>query len=355
MHINDILDSDLLGEMLRKGYVKRTVDNDGFAVYNYTALAQYSSCWNEVTRTCRGLITNKEGEVIARGFRKFFNYGQETVSEHGPVHVTEKLDGSLGIAYPRGGVQAIATRGSFTSEQSVHANSLWQANYASKVKLNPAWTYLFEIIYPLNRIVCNYNTLDDLVLLGALNTATGRSVALDEARVSWPGPVVEEHPYKQFRDVLTLGERAGKEGVVVHFLESDERVKIKHVEYKRLHQIVTGTNELSVWKLLSGKESYDFNSWLEGVPDEIYNKVRVLVEDLEARHRLLMTKYSREYSELRTTLGEGFTRAEFARAVEASHVGNKSVLFSILDGKDPSDAAWRAIRPNGDNPAPTDR
>jgi putative RNA ligase len=36
-------------------------------------------------------------------------------------------------------------------------------------------TVLVEIVYPANRIVLDYGGLDDLILLGAVDIATGRT------------------------------------------------------------------------------------------------------------------------------------------------------------------------------------
>ena len=45
-------------------------------IYNYTKRCQYEKKWDEVTTMCRGLILNKEGNIIARPFKKFFNIGE---------------------------------------------------------------------------------------------------------------------------------------------------------------------------------------------------------------------------------------------------------------------------------------
>lgn len=63
-----------------------------------------------------------------------------------------------------------------------------------------------EIIYPENRIVLDYAGLDDLVLLGAVEIATGRSFG-PEAVADWPGPVVETFDYATFGAALAAPPR----------------------------------------------------------------------------------------------------------------------------------------------------
>ncbi|MFB9080967.1 hypothetical protein ACFFWB_26745 [Flavobacterium procerum] len=45
-------------------------------IYNYTQNAQFERVWNEITIACRGLILDKDLNVVARPFPKFFNLGE---------------------------------------------------------------------------------------------------------------------------------------------------------------------------------------------------------------------------------------------------------------------------------------
>jgi len=100
-------------------------------IFNYTQTVQFSKAWDDVTRQCRGLILNvKTGEVLARPFPKFFNYGEHiqnawTIPDEVPI-ISEKLDGSLGILYSLNGKSWIATRGSFMSDQAIWATEWWR-------------------------------------------------------------------------------------------------------------------------------------------------------------------------------------------------------------------------------------
>jgi RNA ligase len=93
--------------------------------------------------------------------------------------VYDKLDGSLGILYFYDDKPYIATRGSFTSEQAERANKIFQKKY-SHLHFNKEHTYLFEIIYPENRIVVDYGAKEDLILLAVLDTETGKDLELPD-------------------------------------------------------------------------------------------------------------------------------------------------------------------------------
>ncbi len=256
-----------------------------YEIANYTEKAVYDKEWNDVTLQCRGLIYNaKTGEVIARPFRKFFNHNEVTAPTIGlkdPVVVTDKLDGSLGVLYMTPDGWAIATRGSFDSPQARHATAVFKARYENYFGIEGSFdppagiTYLFEIIYPENRIVVDYGQQDDLVLLGAVDIATGRSIAPEVIQKSgnpWPGPVTETFTFSTYGDALAAAPRPGKEGFVVHDLRSDERVKIKYSEYVTLHRLVTGLTARRVHEAML--DGVDMDTFIAPLPDEFHDWVR---------------------------------------------------------------------------------
>ena len=130
----DLFDPALLSLMVREGYVRvQQHPSAPLVIHNYTEKAQYESVWNEVTLTCRGLISAPDGTIVARPYPKFFNHGQPGAPELGldaRVRVTDKADGSLGVVHFDGTGYAVATRGSFASEQALHATALLRDRYA---------------------------------------------------------------------------------------------------------------------------------------------------------------------------------------------------------------------------------
>ena len=80
---------------------KQTHPTLDLTIWNYSPRVQYEKLWDDVTIQCRGLVTNSKGDIVARPFKKFFNY-----EEHKPedlpnetFEVYEKMDGSLGILF----------------------------------------------------------------------------------------------------------------------------------------------------------------------------------------------------------------------------------------------------------------
>ena len=90
-------------------------------IYNYSQEAQFARRWNEATINCRGLIADKDQNIIAKPLPKFFNLdeieGLNLKIPNEDFEVYNKMDGSLIILCFYNNQPIIATRGSFTSSQ----------------------------------------------------------------------------------------------------------------------------------------------------------------------------------------------------------------------------------------------
>jgi RNA ligase len=330
-------DRERLDAMVGEGWLRsqRHPDADLW-IYNYTEKAQYEGHWTPETLACRGLILDGLGQVRARPFGKFFNYGDSHVGQipNEPFVITEKVDGSLGILYWLGGQVHIATRGSFTSEQAIEGTKMLRER---TIGVELGTTPLFEIVYPENRIVVDYGGRRELVLLGCVDMASGRDFPLPD----WDGPVVERHPHIDLAKLLEAN-RPNAEGYVVAF-ESGLRIKVKHEDYKRLHRIITGVNSRHIWEALAAGQ--DPTTELDGVPDEIYGWIESTVERLSGAYGAQLTEARRIFD------GRPFDadRKTLAAYFNTSG-GNTGVLFRMLDGKPFDDLIWKAVRPEPTTP-----
>ena len=255
--LHDIVDLAQLESALADGHVSARRTAEGLTIYNYTARAQYAGAWSQATLACRGLIVDRRGQVLARPFPKFFAPSEPhapMVPAEGPMHVTDKWDGSLGIAYrhPDGDIR-ISTRGSLESKQAAEGTRIWQEKYAV-VDIEPGMTPLFEIVYPQNRIVVDHGAMRDLVLLAVIDGATGADLPLN--RIDWPGPVAASREFASFGDLADhmAGSRPGdhpEEGFVVRYdtghSQPHLRFKMKWPTYVEQHRVVTGLNRRHIW------------------------------------------------------------------------------------------------------------
>lgn len=322
-------------ELVSAGYVsRRKHPRLDLWILNYTPRTQYEGMWNDTTRQCRGLIVDSTNRVRSRCFRKFFNLEEvrpeveERLSKETPFRVYEKLDGSLGITYWDGGRPRVATRGSFVSEQAERANMILSSKYDG-VRLDPALTYLFEIIYPENRICVDYGGVEDLVLLGAIHTESGEEVD--------PGPLPfpfadEVDPHSDFDSLKGLNLH-NREGFVVRFDDSF-RFKVKFEDYVELHSAIFSVSTRSIWNALREGREYP----LDRMPDEVYDWAKRIEADLKRDYAAVESRASEIFGEIRH-----LPRREFADlALEYRCSG---VLFRMLDDRPYEETIWKLVEP----------
>ena len=307
-------------------------------IWNYTEKVQYESLWDEVTLSARGLVTDGSGRVVARPFSKFFNIEEGKHTPTQEFEVFEKMDGSLGIVFVYQGQVVYATRGSFASDQAK-----WMADWGTKYNFSnilvEGYTYLFEIIYPENRIVVDYGGESRLVLLGVIKTDTGEETSWDDLSAFEGWDLVKR--YDGISDYTTLKGmvKNNQEGFVVRFSNGD-RVKIKGEEYLRLHRIMTNLSTTAIWEVLSN--GGDILSTLTDVPDEFYDKIHQYSNELMDKYISLENEYHFIFKILGRSDDFEF-RAGFAE--RAKRYKYPAILFKMYDDKDYSGLIWKIIKP----------
>jgi RNA ligase len=327
------MNKELLQQMLDERFVSvQKHPRADLFIYNYTAKAQYDRVWNDITLQSRGLILDADLNIVARPFKKFFNIEEHPAEEipGGEFEVYEKMDGSLGILYWQNDEPHIATRGSFISAQAVQANEILHNKYRNAFdKLNRNATYLFEIIYPGNKIVVDYGDKADLILLAVIDNDTGEDLPIPDIGF----PVVKS--YSGLNDLAALKslEEENKEGFVVKF-NTGFRVKVKFSEYLRLHRIITGVSNLVIWEHLA--EGRPFDGLLDKVPDEFYEWVKKTSDDLLAQYNTILTESKNSFKQFDE-------RKEAALYFQTQKY--PAILFAMLDGKPFDKIIWKLIRP----------
>ena len=371
---------------------KQTHPTLDLTIWNYSPKVQYERLWDDITIQCRGLVTNSKGEIVARPFKKFFNY-----EEHKPEDIPneeyvvyEKMDGSLGILfyyeyelsdekryniwfnnnYETGmerffdpnnlpdfddpyyeptpktkGEWIIATRGSFTSPQAIKGKEILGKHDISPLRKDN--TYLFEIIYPENRIVVDYGNEEKLVVLGAIHTETGDEVP-NNALYTMSGlgfeVVTTYKTWGETYDLLKEEISKDKEGYVIRF-KNGFRMKIKGDEYKRLHRILTNISNRDIFEYVKDGKSMD--EILDKVPDEFYNWVKETKEHFEQQYKTIDLEYRLIFKNIteRNNITDKKTFAHYALSYS-----NSAILFAMFDNKEYKHIIWKSIYPTYSKP-----
>lgn len=309
-NISELLDMDELAQMMADKRINKQVHPTlPISIYNYSARAQYLNQWTKAERVCRGLIVeDATGKVIARGPEKFMNYGQgKDYPLDTMVLVSKKLDGSLGIGWEYEGEFGIATRGSFTSDQSVFASSTIDQEMKDDIShcfhaTNA--TPIMEIIYPNNRIVLDYGDFSGTMPLGAVDMVSG----LIKYRAT---DVLVGNPIS-LGEALALPIPDDEEGYVLDICSGStvlDHLKLKGDRYKQLHALLTNTTGRRIWVQLAARACHSYiqkdedwgsmlggdpadfkrvdlkdnllDSLLTNVPDEFYDWVTKQIDSIE--------------------------------------------------------------------------
>jgi RNA ligase len=326
----------MIEELISNGYIsKRKHPEEELFILNYTPKTQYESLWNEFTLSCRGLIVDSSYNIKARCFKKFFNYeeARQEISSRANLafDVQEKIDGSLGILYWIKDKPFISTRGSFDSKQALVATEILHSY--GKLRLDESLTYLFEIVYPENRICVDYGTKRDLIFLSAFDIQSGK-----EVKIKTDFPSCQSFSFDKDFDSIKKLNWPNKEGFVVRF-EDGFRFKIKFDEYVNLHNVIFSISSKSIWDCLRNKKDLP----LDLIPDETYKWVKQNSEKLKT-----------SYLEIESSTRQVFQKIQFLPRKEFAIAANEykypSILFKMLDNRPYSDIIWKIIEPEYKRP-----
>ena len=383
MHVSELVNSADLEQTIADGLVRVQTSPHGdraLRIYNYTEKATYSKTWTDATMNCRGLIVAPDGAIVARPWPKFFNYGEHPDGSLDPsarVEVTDKADGSLGVLHTSPvGLPAVATRGSFMSEQAIHATQLYRDRYAGTWLPGADFTYLFEIVFPGNRIVLDYGDLDDLILLGGVEIATGRAFGPHAPECAgWPGPRVDMFPHETLAEALAAEPRPNAEGLVVRFVDTGLTVKIKQADYVHLHRLFTGLTARRLWeraavhavaaaspqmtaRMIGQRIRLDVaevQAILDAGPNWVEELTEAVPEEFREWIETNLQGFVEQVDEIVAIVeGEAFgwgdcdDRGHIARSI-ADHP-YRGMVFASLDGKPWLAQAWAAVRPDAERP-----
>jgi RNA ligase len=313
-------------------------------IYNYTPECVFSRKWDEVTTMCRGLILDKEGNIVALPFKKFFNYGEVTTSlPKGVPKIFKKLDGSLLITTKYKDELIVATRGSFVSDQAKLAKMLIVQNKELRKVImsgDNQFTYLLEVTGPGNRIVVSYPE-NKLTLLAVITNWNGKEHNLDFYRNNHKFDIVEEFKAEWDSNTIEYLKNlniSNEEGFVLKW-ENGFRCKIKFESYLYLHRLVTGLNEKTIWEWM--KEGKDINELVKNVPEEFKKWVMNIFYNIDSEKNSIIDGVIHFLYKNDLFFKE---RKEAALLIMKEIPKYQAIAFEMLDKREEK-AIWKFIKP----------
>lgn len=232
-------------ELLSKEpYFIKISRKNNLILFNYT---QGYSTPCEIVNECRGLILeDKTWKVIRYGFYRFYNYQENGAAaiDWQNVKCYEKMDGTLILICFYNNEWHVSTRNTFDLDSSPSRDSCnknfkelfdiaaAKSNFSFE-KLNPIYTYCFELISPFNQIIIKY----DETKLYHLLTRNNKTLKEIELYIGVEKP--KTYNLTSIEEVLIENKEnfENREGFVVCD-QNYNRIKVKTEQYFNLHALV---------------------------------------------------------------------------------------------------------------------
>lgn len=340
MKLFEYINEKELREMMDTGYINMQIHPSApLYIYNYSKMCQIDKMWNDTTEKCRGLIVDGNDNIISRPFRKFYNYEEyedPSVIPDLPFDIYEKLDGSLGILYWIDNTPYIATRGSFVSDQAMHATEILHKKFRNVwSRLDKSKTYLFEIIYPEDMHVVTYKGVDDIFLLAVIDTETGKEEDINNYKSLFS--VTKHYTCSDWREIRNLINGDNREGFVVRF-SNGFRIKLKYQEYMKLHFLKSGFSENKIFEYISNDETH-----------YIDEAMSTFDEEHQIYYQDIIDKFYKAFNSI-AHICELEYRDDFETQKDAALYFNTctypAVLFAMRSGKDIRPIIWKIVDKN---------
>lgn len=228
----------------KKPYCVKVTEKGNLVCFKYSQID--SDFHNPIVRECRGIILEKDTwNVVAYAFNKFGNYGESYADEIDwpSARVGEKVDGSLIKIYFYDGEWRVGTNSTIDANDAElssppYHNFMELFNVAADIcglnydKLDPHFTYIFELRSPYNRVVVPYDDIR-IIHLGTRDNRTCEEVEVD---IGIDKP--KQYMLSSLDDCIAMAATfdSTKEGFVV-VDKNYNRIKIKSEDYVRVHRL----------------------------------------------------------------------------------------------------------------------
>lgn len=291
--IDDIKNIYLIKFLVKilKGVTYLQKDNLLLVKYNKSGL--YFG-YNNLYNCCRGKVLDiNSRKIIVYAFDKFFNLNEadETnikevrrlLSKAKIVSIMDKLDGTLISTTKHKDKLMVTTNGDFENEFIDVSKDLIKNKYPGlRQHLNSSYTYIFELIHPISRVVVDYNGAEKLVLTGIRNLKNNNLLTYDECKIEADRLGLEIVEMCEGETIDSLIEKAStlkkcnKEGWILRIITDDEDViiKLKLDDYSLVHKtVLSDIKPIQIFELIQNESLDDVIAKVEN----IYNREKILV------------------------------------------------------------------------------
>lgn len=333
-----------------KWITKRDHPTLPLSIYTYSKRTEIENRWNDITKLCRGLILDDQGNIVGNPFPKFFNIGEQSSEKKcgdfllkhnsgnffipdSKYRIYDKLDGSIIYVTNFKGNLVAASKGSFESDQCLRAISLLKNKY-SKAKFAEGYTYIFELIVPENRIVIDYKDTEALFLLAIRDNDQSKdlSYAMSQSFCEKFDFGLADYCHKTIEQCLNEINLPfdNREGYVVHFADGN-KLKIKFSAYMQLHKIMTDITSKDILESVEKGESIVDFCTDKNVPDEMIEEIKQIEKEFIEKYEKIEDDCKYFYS---VAMDKRERKAQAQNIQQFTPKQLQGVVFAMLDSKD---------------------
>ena len=321
---------------------EKSINDKDYILFKYDQID--SDLSNDIVKECRGLIFRmNDWKVVCFPFKKFFNYGEGQADKINflTAKVQEKVDGNIIKIWHDDNQWIISTNGKIDADEPTcaigrtykdlfieslknHFNND-ENRYIeffdlinNHLKNGKNYTYIFEMVHPLTRVVIPYDK-PDVRHIGTRDNNSHEELIID---IGIKKPI--EYKFNSFDDVLEMSKTLpyNEEGYVV--VDANwNRVKVKSPAYLSVHHL-KNNGVLSARRvmdiILKGEQSEDLSLFPEFT--EYFETATTIFT--EFKFNLI-----NEISEIRN-MNFG-SRKDFAMTVNKTKL--PAFFFQVYDGK----------------------
>lgn len=316
--------------------------------------------WTADNLIFRSSIWNEVGQPVSLGFKKFFNYGEGGHIVPDPTDyfgdVVEKIDGSLLIVSKYNRETIIRTRGTVDAttldngSEIGYLKSMYPRAFENGFIHSEVFTFLYEWVSPINKIVLDYGPNPDLYLVGIVNHIDYTYWEQDRLDAMAKHLNIRRPKYYSFNSILDLFQSVkalkGVEGVCYYFNNGQEIKKIKCDDYLAKHAFksnVSYENIIDLFIQLDYPFPDQFYHHLETTFDwEVADFAMPTFKQVYANYQEFGIKTNRIKDIVTGIIGARMSRKEAALYIqERIEKEYWSVAFNMLDGREISNETFK--------------
>lgn len=320
--------------LVNKPYCIKIKRDGVYIMFNYDQIESDFSL--DIVKECRGIILRESDfEVVCFPFTKFFNIDEPYASDidWDSVRVQEKVDGSLIKLWCDKGMWNLSTNGCIDAFSAELPSDLGSSCTFGKLfmsvcddnlfsKLNPKYTYMFELVSPYNRIVVPY-LLTSIYHIGTRDNISGLELECDIG-VKKP----REYNLKTEEDIRNAASNLpfDEEGYVL--VDSNyHRVKVKSPAYVRAHRLQNNGSITfeRIMDIMIMNEQDEFLSYFPQYKND-FDKVDEAI--IQYQNHLIEIE-----QEVKEKAKDFKSRKEFASWALENHKDIVDICFKIYDNK----------------------